>query len=517
MNIMIVDDEPFFIKQFKHRIEELSRELRVELNVAAECYDGQEALQRIDAEKPDVVFTDIQMTELNGIELAKAIRAFDEELPVVVVSAYPSFEYVREAIRFNVAEYLLKPVDLQALRSLIEKLLLRTRNKTYRAQRSALLTLLGSPHAPEDDDPAIRAMFAFPAYRAFMVQNMAIIHDHPVLVPDNDEEDERLRERLTAELDEGDHLWSIPLDDGRSQLLATGLSADDRSKLDRLRQAVSLHFSRNGIGPSVSCSEPFRDIRQLGRMVPVLRKALTERTVIGKSQWLDTTAPEQPLVPQFTKVEKKQFERLLIRGDHAGIANLIRQLLHIWETDNSPMIIVRFQIKEMIGLLENHERETKGFKLRNWDARIEELLLMARSFPELADSLIAMLAHSFEWEIEELNNGDLITLFAKIELFIAAHIGQPLSLTQLMDRFHISKTLLCSLFRENSGKSFVEYVTSMRMRKAQELMINFPSMRNKEIAEMVGYADQNYFSRVFAATLGMSPSEYRVRHADGSS
>ncbi|MDG0808411.1 response regulator [Cohnella rhizosphaerae] len=514
MNIMIVDDEPFFIEQFKRRIEELGKELQVELNVAAECYDGREALRRIAERKPDVVFTDIQMTALSGIDLARAIREFDAELPVVVVSAYPSFDYVREAIRFDVVDYLLKPVDLHALRSLIEKLLLRTRNKSYRAQRASLLALLGSPHASEDADSAVRPLFAFPLYRAFLVQNMAIIQEHPVLVPDDDEEEERLRALLAAELGEDDRLWSIPLDDGRSQLLVAGLREDDRSKLDRFRRAVSLHFSRNGVAPSVGCSEAFGDIRRLGQLVPALRNVLTERTVIGKPQWLDASAPERPLAPQFTKVEKKQLERLLIRGDHAGIASLIRHTVQLWETDGSPMIIVRLQIKEIVGILENDERETKGFKLRNWDARIEELLQMARSFAELADGLIAMLARSFEWELDELNSGDLVRLFAKIELYIAAHIGQPLSLTQLMNKFHISKTLLCGLFRENSGKSFVEYVTAMRMRKAQELMVHFPSMRNKEIAEMVGYADQNYFSRVFAATAGMSPSEYRARHAE---
>lgn len=129
MRIMIVDDDPFSIEKLKYRILQLGEELQYSFEIVAECYSGQTASEQIPLIKPDAVFTDIQMSSINGIELAKVIQISWPKVPVIIFSAYPTFEYAREAIRANVVEYLLKPIDPAALKEVLQKLLYLNQNK----------------------------------------------------------------------------------------------------------------------------------------------------------------------------------------------------------------------------------------------------------------------------------------------------------------------------------------------------------------------------------------------------
>lgn len=514
MKIVVVDDEPFFIQQLKKKLAMLSEELQTELTVTSECYNGKEALAAIAKETPDVVFTDIRMTSMNGIELAKALRERHPDLPIVILSAYPSFEYLREAMRVNVTDYLVKPIDALALQEILVKLIANAENKSYFKAQKALLTILVSSTLPSEAEETARIRLPFPFYRAFFINNIESVHEYPILAPSSDEDDKRLIDELGQILSGGELSWIFPLDDGRSRLLVLGLNHNGENKLPSLYAALSKHYSRGGVGPSVVYSDAFNDIFRLNKCVPALRTCLSERLVIGKAIFLVASAahPDRHTSVPDTDIEKSKLDRLLAARDYGGALELIRSLFRIWEKYDCPTAILGMQLKDIVHRIENKEKKPKNSGFRNWDALIEEQLQTARSFPELAEGFIAMLSRTFEQEATGNWSQDLSLLFARIETFIASRIGQPLSLPLLTEHFHISKTLLCNLFREYSGKSFVEYVTALRMHKAQEMMIHYPRMRNKEIAEMVGYVDQNYFSRVFTSIIGMSPSEFRARH-----
>ena len=90
--------------------------------VDGEFADGQELFSYLKSNTPDVILTDIRMTTVGGIEIARRIA--EENLPVKVVflSAYRDFAYAQEAVEYNVTHYLLKPIDLSKLREVFHKL-----------------------------------------------------------------------------------------------------------------------------------------------------------------------------------------------------------------------------------------------------------------------------------------------------------------------------------------------------------------------------------------------------------
>ena len=83
--------------------------------------NGNEAIQFIETEKPDILLTDIKMAGGNGLDLIKKSKINSPEMKVVIISGYNSFEYAQQAIKLGVKDYILKPIDIEKLRNIIEK------------------------------------------------------------------------------------------------------------------------------------------------------------------------------------------------------------------------------------------------------------------------------------------------------------------------------------------------------------------------------------------------------------
>lgn len=121
MRVLVVDDEVVIRKGITKLLEQFSKSI----TDIDEAKNGEEALLKIEARKPDIVITDIQMPVMNGLQLIERIRARDPELDVVILSGYAEFEYVQQALRHQVADYLLKPITQERLNEVMSKVLLK--------------------------------------------------------------------------------------------------------------------------------------------------------------------------------------------------------------------------------------------------------------------------------------------------------------------------------------------------------------------------------------------------------
>ena len=112
MRILIAEDEQRARRGLKNVISSISDEYRI----VAEVSDGRQALEMIQIVKPDVVFTDLKMPYMGGIELIKAAQAAGMQAKYVIVSAYEEFEYARQAITLGVKDYLVKPITVDEVK-----------------------------------------------------------------------------------------------------------------------------------------------------------------------------------------------------------------------------------------------------------------------------------------------------------------------------------------------------------------------------------------------------------------
>ncbi|MCM1988201.1 response regulator transcription factor [Oceanirhabdus seepicola] len=124
-SIVIVDDEPLIAKG----IERSCRWEKFGARVDLVSYDPEEAYEYILANKPEIVFTDINMGDVSGIELMKRVRVKGINSEFVVISGYSDFEYVQDAMKYNAFYYLLKPIDKDELRNIMSNLILKIKGK----------------------------------------------------------------------------------------------------------------------------------------------------------------------------------------------------------------------------------------------------------------------------------------------------------------------------------------------------------------------------------------------------
>ena len=142
----------------------------------------------------------------------------------------------------------------------------------------------------------------------------------------------------------------------------------------------------------------------------------------------------------------------------------------------------------------------------NAEYLLDDLFYYTENMQKLKENISQILCGNKE----ELQKGKIDTLdfFKKIESYMKEHMAFPLSAQKICTIFGISQTYLSKLFRKYSTESFNRHLAILRIEKAKEIMKESPDLFIKDIAMMVGFSDQFYFSRIFHSITGMSPAEY---------
>ena len=128
---LVVDDEPIILKGFDNLIswEEFG------IEIAAKAENGKAALQIARKEKIDLLITDIRMPEMSGLELLKTIRREGKNIKVIILSGYDDFQYVKEASKYGIENYLLKPIEENELEETLLHLTEKLENEQKQQNR----------------------------------------------------------------------------------------------------------------------------------------------------------------------------------------------------------------------------------------------------------------------------------------------------------------------------------------------------------------------------------------------
>ena len=103
-----------------------------------------------------------------------------------------------------------------------------------------------------------------------------------------------------------------------------------------------------------------------------------------------------------------------------------------------------------------------------------------------------------------------VSVVERARKYIDSKYNKDISLDDVSREVDISPYYFSKIFKEETGQTFVEYVTEIRMNRAKELL-SFTDMSMKEICCEIGYSDPNYFSRSFKKNTGLTPTEYKEK------
>ena len=245
--------------------------------------------------------------------------------------------------------------------------------------------------------------------------------------------------------------------------------------------------------------------------VRVLYKTLRMFSTVGVTQVIDISRRREYDDGALTNEEKnreaaalRRFETLARSGGTEALREEVRNAYALLEKRRRPQLWVEHFTRDLFSLLRRNGR--LSLPLHEQEYLLDDIFYNAVSAQMLSDNILSLLFDAGGGELETATDSRL--LFGRIAAYLELHLSEPLSMQEVCGAFNISQSQMARLFRRHCAQSYNKYLTELRVRRARELLRDNPGARIRDVAEMTGYADPLYFSRVFRSYVGKSPSDY---------
>ncbi len=527
--IMLADDEGIVIDSMKFIIEkEFGNQCDVEF-----AKTGRNVIELAERFRPDIAVMDIHMPGINGIEAMKEIKKFSANTIFIVMTAYDKFDYAKEAIKLGVLDYINKPVDKMKIIEVLKKAMAQIDRE--REKRSSDLLIREKLETVEP-----------------IIEN-GLIYD--ILLQEHFEEDIDNYKTILGIKEDYGYMMAIVSGDaqeGNHMTNAIGSSVKVSGKYQEIRECVKEFFDckignvmANKIAVLVPTSEHKMDFATRSEVVDRTRELaryLRKRTDIkfrigvGKikpllelgdsyhealNALIATTGTvahveDLPINCDYDEgypidLEKPLFDAVS-KGD-IDEAIAIAEKYADWMTQvssNGDIMAMRLKVLEF-SLYAEHLMYLNGGQTYHYSGRnhyLPEIMAL-----ETADELK-------EWFMKKISDACRNVFIKRAEKstdaiktakkYIEENYSRDISLDDVSRVVNISPYYFSKIFKDESGSNFIEYLTSVRIEKAKDLLLNSDKSM-KEICLMCGYADPNYFSRSFKKNVGLTPTEYKDR------
>ena len=500
LRILVVEDEPPILRSIVSAVKSCGEQYVV----ADTAFNGRAALEKLkNAEIPfDLVLTDIRMPVMDGLALAETIHATMPELYCVVVSGYNDFAYVQGALRSHVYDYLIKPVQPEALTRCLtqidEIVSRRAREKHEKRLQNAVdvRQMPDSDAAPEGAEtfaPFLLCAGAFP-----MVADDALLPGRQLWLQMD------LKAMFDPLLLPGE---SVTILDGKTAaekiaVVETGEAGRGKELAYRLFSA----FERKNLCAAVVYAAHLCTFNRLGETLGTMRVRLQNGVKFLKLCILrDVQTTALPVIGD--EYAKKITEALRV-FDREALGKAVRETVETMIALEAAQVQVSHYFKGIVSV----NRKLFGVGEEAMQAYLYDVdfsISNALTAPAFCESMTYILYETACDEGMQPKTTDAEPpVIAKLEEYLKEHYTEELTNTRLSQVFGFVPSYLSRLFRTWRGMSPSEYLLKYRIRTAIGLMEADPDMLVKEAANKVGLKDPYYFSKLFKKETGMSPSEY---------
>lgn len=497
--VLVVEDEKLIRTNIVEKIEQGNQNFVV-VGTAA---DGAQALALFAAQPVDVLFTDIRMPVMDGLALAQAVRTLYPAAQIVIVSGYADFAYAQHAIRLGVEEYLLKPVKrdalLDVLRRIDAKLTQAARHTNLELVRDAINGSLGVQRAGL---PQAYALFLF------NIGNLCGVTASSATRSVFEEIWRRFDFAALQAQYAGLMVVNSSTPNARYLVLPLAGSLDcsvaQRVFADLLEQASGINVNLFYISPVT--------LDGLYSLARALRLGLEQNLIIGESNIADiaAAAPKPPAAVLPAAV----YSRLVTLIGHGQVDVLemdVRGIVDSALAQRQSQMWIQDHIHQVIELFQRHSASTLPEEIYHAEYQLFDGLSLPGSGSALVERTWRLLRTMLRDVPKETPaSRDLID---SIRSYLTANYDSPITLDDLAQQYNFTPSYLIKAFKRQVGESPIQYLIRLRMEEAKRLLSAAPELEIRQIGEIVGYADPHYFSRIFRNTSGLTPSEYRSKHA----
>jgi len=519
-SIFLVDDEELELEMMRDFI----RWENMGIYVAGVGVNGKDAQEKIHAIQPDIVLTDVQMPLMDGLELAKWVSEQYDWMQIVFLTGHDEFAYVKSALHVGAVGYLLKPLDLEEIAGVMERVKhkceeARLKNKSLGVTKANLLKeLLYEKDAGRRESLAagLSALDrrASPSRYALTLCSVdQPLEGEPERVQGDAREEAQALSRL-SDAAEG-YFRSIGREVAivrhKEDELAIFREAEEPDVTGEQWTVLGWTIREElGLSATIAVGGEYAEPKRIDELYGQVRSIRDERFYVGPGQVI-AAADVKPgyswnTLPPFAaegwladlqQLNREEAERKL--GEYC--ANL-RQL----RIDRSA--VSEWAI-ELLSRLEeqSHSPGLGGQAAPGRRAAMYHAVYDCRTLQGI-EAIIRRAAEQYMSLVEERSGDKNAKLVHRVCEIIDRTYHEPITINGLSAQVYLSPNYLRSIFRDKTGMTIHDYLTRIRLDKAKEMLAD-PALKVQDIAQKIGYESASYFISLFLKNQGVTPNEYR--------
>ncbi|WP_066687954.1 response regulator [Christensenella intestinihominis] len=537
LRIVIADDEQNILDLIKKFCDYPGVE------VVGEARNGLEAYDMVLDKRPDMLITDIRMPGLDGLELIKKAREAFPKMEVVVLSGYRLFDYVQNALKYGVQDFLLKPVDRDELhrvfREAVEKKAGETEQKKYivnieqnlknsliKLRREWLLKIVQT----QKIDPGLMTEelintggFGNFCVAVLKADSKSDMKDHVSYI-------KSLLEKAGQAIDDvlrGSGLETICAQEGMRiyfmiffpQGMEPGAfwNNQDHGIIYLNDFLINEGYKYNFLSFAMGFGECVQSVGDILRSIETAAEVINNRLDPALFTACDYARlrkmRKRKAAPVFPREARENLALLVEKPDGKRIAELFADFVdeqvgktgdYGWVYDFARSYIR--MVKHMLtakGMIE--ERDYPD------EEEIEDLIDNSDTLERLEARIAGFIERVFH-TVNECNENKTPKPIRIAQEYVLEHFASPITLQEVAGMVYLSPNYFSAMFKQQTGMNFLDFLTKVRIEEAKKLL-KTSLMNVAEIAHEVGYADEKYFSRLFIKIVGVKPIEYRKFHA----
>ncbi len=509
-SILITDDEQIVVDSLFFI---LNRNFEGQVKLYS-ANSGAAAIDIVTRNHIDIIFMDINMPGMTGLESVKCILNLNPQAVVIILSAFDTFQYAQEALNLGAYKYLTKPINrnvvVQTVRAAMNTVDVRKSESPEEAELRQKLEKI-SPVLESDffyscifnRSKSVDA-YTFLDYFKIKSENFAL----SCIELCSENENETLYQKIKDELHRETKCFVSSLMMNRIIVFFWFDGQEVKTYLEGLFSSLC-ELSENQI--KIGTSGVFSDI---SKIADVYRR--TQDLLSGHEQisFLDEAASGKAAVENEKTSFEEEADAILVRlynrlkiGDGAGVSLSIHSYFELLEKNSVELEAIKAFVFE---ILVNTKNVLEGLD-ENFESLSAPEVWRSLKYSSDKNSVLEYLEHILgkaSFKLHEVKKKKKNPVIVKVLSYLEEHLSESISLEQAASCAGVNSFYLSKLFREETGDTFVNYVTDKRLEMGKGLLSS-TSLSVKEITAEIGYNDQNYFSKLFKAKYGISPTDFR--------
>lgn len=526
ITLLIVDDE----SQIRSGLRTIIPWQEYSVSLIGCASSGVEALDMIRYYEPDIVITDIQMPGMSGLELIERARQEQFDCSFVILSGYDDFQYAKTAIRYGVEDYLLKPISIQELTSLVIKLKERILEKrdfhtdqlsTLKQLRHAQVSLRKNNLVPEllRNELSVSELTTAIEEYSLPVKNtrsLAVLIQAFTARQDTEEEEELNRRLLPIFMDLEQQLTGFPALTAQippaSFIIVLNLPAGSKD-FEVVRELLSEHVNHTGnygnfrliaaVGKEVS------SLMDISESYQTARQIMTYHIYTELGNFIDSSVLEV-LEPPVIMPGDEFLDDILKADTESLKLHLDQYFSKLLDSPMPPPSYLYGLCNYLILHLRDGLTRYLDGSLKSFTGDAYMVLQSLSTIDEIRGWMYDILSgFSDELLVSRATKSD--PLIEKAIDYIHQNILKNIHTEDVCNYLGLSKSYFSTYFKNKTQLNFRDYTLDLKISYAQE-QLKLPEHTPGDVAILLGYEDYRSFSRAFKSRTGLAPSDYQKKY-----